>query len=124
MNHLSPNKLKTAGRKIAALVLLLSTAVAGFATLGDGKSKRSDITPGTSLLTARKALKPGTFTLKSGYIFRGNEVINLNQSKQVIRLNTTATVQKGNLTFTVPVKKNVIFDKVKIDISNRQFQRN
>ena len=124
MNHLSPNKLKTTGRKIAALVLLLSTAVAGFATLGDGKSKRSDITPRTSLLSARKALKPGTFTLKSGYIFRGNEVINLNQSKQVIRLNTTATVQKGNMTFTVPVKKNVIFDKVKIDIGNRQFQRN
>lgn len=123
MNHTTSIRFKTISKKFAALVMLLSTAAVTFASLGDGKSKRSEIFPRSSLLSARKALKPGTFTLKSGYVFRGNQVINTAAEKQVIRLNTTATVQKGNMTFTVPIKKNVLFDKVKIDIGNRQFQQ-
>jgi hypothetical protein len=109
-------------RKLAiALVLLFSAAVA-FATLGDGKSKSS--LPHSSLLSNKTALRPGSFSLRSGYSYRGNQVINTQGQKKYINLNTVVTLQKGNTTFIVPLKKRVIFDKVKIDIGNRQFQRN
>jgi len=103
--------------------LILASGVASFATLGDGKSGKLNL-PGTktSLLSGRSVLKPGSFSLKSGYNFRGNQVINTAPAKKIIRLNTVATVQKGKTTFIVPLKKNVIFDKVKIDLGNRQFQ--
>lgn len=103
-------------------IFILATAVGAFATLGEGKLGKSSTLPGKSLLSERKALKPGVFTLKSGYSFRGNDVINLESEKKVIRLNTTVEVQKGNTTFIVPIKKNIIFDKLKIELGNRQFQ--
>jgi hypothetical protein len=51
-------------------------------------------------------------------------VINTAAEKRYFRLNTVVTLQKGNTTYIVPLKKKVIFDKVKIDIGNRQFQKN
>lgn len=106
------------------MVLLLASAAGAFATLGDGKTSKATL-PGikTSLLSGKSVLKPGSFSLKSGYNFRGNQVINTAPVKKIIRLNTVATFQKGNTTFIVPLKKNVIFDKVRIDLGNRQFQR-
>lgn len=103
--------------------LLLASAAGAFATLGDGKTGKANL-PGIkiSLLSGKSVLKPGSLSLKSGYNFRGNQVINTAPVKKIIRLNTVATVQKGNTTFIVPLKKNVIFDKVRIDLGNRQFQ--
>jgi hypothetical protein len=123
MHHQRNSILKTLGRKVAVMGLILASTAAAFATLGDGKSAKSNL-PGTktSLLSGQTVLKPGSFSLKSGYNFRGNQVINTAPVKRVIRLNTVATVQKGKTVFIVPLKKNVIFDKVKIDIGNRQFQ--
>jgi hypothetical protein len=109
---------RVAGRKAAVIVLLFATAAASFATLGDGKSNL----PKSSLLSGKTVAKPGYFTLKSGYNFRGNQVINTTAERKVIRINTVATIQKGRTTFIVPLKKNVIFDKLKIDFGNRQFQ--
>ncbi len=99
-------------------------AVASFATLGDGKIKSVKEGPKKSLLSNKSTITPGTFSLKSGYTYRGNQVINPNSEPKSIRLNTVVTLQKGNITYTVPLKKNVILDKVKIDISNRQLRRN
>lgn len=124
MNRQQNTILRAMGRKLAVAVLLAASAAGAYATLGDGKSGKSSVIPKSSLLTGRSLLKPGSFSLKSGYNFRGNQVItNTNTAKKVIRINTVATVQKGGNTFIVPLKKNIIFDKVKIDISNRQFQR-
>ncbi|MBI5856875.1 MAG: hypothetical protein HZB42_04415 [Sphingobacteriales bacterium] len=106
-----------------AVVILLAVSAAGaYATLGDGKSKSS--TPRSSLLSGKTLGKPGSFSLRSGYTYRGNQIINTQSQKKYINLNTVVTVQKGNTTFIVPLKKKVVFDKVKIDIGNRQFQRN
>lgn len=104
-------------------MLIGITAVAAFATLGDGKLK-SSATPKKSLLSNKATVTPGAFSLKSGYTYRGNQVINPNAEQKYVRLNTVVTLQKGNITYTVPLKKNVILDKVKIDISNRQLKRN
>jgi len=122
MNHPRLTIWRILGRKIAVILLIAVSAIASFATLGDGKSKST--LPGTSLLSNKTALKPGSFSLRSGYTYRGNKVINHTTDKKYISLNTVVTLQKGNTTFIVPLKKKVVFDKVKIDISNRQFKRN
>lgn len=113
---------KVAGKKLAVLILLGISAIGAFATLGDGKTKRD--LPKKSLLSNRIAAKPGSFSLKSGYTYRGDKVINTQQETKYIRLNTTVTMQKGNTTYIVPLKKKVILQNVKIDIGNRQLKRN
>jgi hypothetical protein len=120
MNHPKLTILKSAAKKIAVLVLITGTAVASFATLGDGNKKSSSKTP----LLSSKTYSPGTFSLRSGYTYRGNQVISPQASKQYINLNTTVTYQKGNTTFIVPLKKKVIISNIKISLGNRQFQRN
>ena len=108
------------GRKLTALLLVLVSAGA-FATLGDGRKKAST-TPKNKFLSARTAASNGFFSLKSGYNFKGSEVLNSSVDKKSFSLNTVVNVQKGNTTYVLPLKKKVIIDKVKIDIGNRQFQ--
>lgn len=107
-------------RKLSVITFLLLSAAA-FATLGDGRSKSS--APKSSLLTNKTSLNPGSFSLKSGYSFRGNQVINNNNEKKFIQLNTIVSVQKGNITYILPLKKKAMLNNVKIDISNRQLRR-
>ena len=108
-------------RKLSVFILLAISAIGSFATLGDGKLKKD--LPKKALLSG-KTLKPGFFSLKSGYDFRGNQIINNEVETKYIRLNTTVTMQKGNTTYIVPLKKRVILQNVKIDIGNRQLKRN
>jgi hypothetical protein len=110
---------KTFGKKLAALVLLAITGIGAFASLGDGRKKSDN---GTSFLT--KNSTKGSFSLRSHYSYRGSQVINPQPERRVIRLNTVVTVQRGNTTYVIPLKKNVLLGNVKIDIGNRQFQRN
>lgn len=91
-----------------------------YATLGDGKKKSS--ISSSALLSGRKAIKPGTFSLRSGYSFRGNTVLNEAPRTTVIKINTDVTVQKGKTSVTIPLHKNVAIGRVKIEIGNRQFQ--
>jgi hypothetical protein len=121
MKRKSPKILTINWKKLAAFSLVISFAVVSFATLGDGRNK-SDKSKKLSL--SNKMLTASNFSLKSGYVYRGNDVLNTEPTKKFISLNTFASVQKGNVTYTVPLKKNVFLDNVKIDIGNRQFQKN
>ena len=99
------------------------SAIAAYATLGDG-NKKSSTSPKKSLLSNKATVVPGSFTLKSGYTYRGNQVINTTAENKYISLNTVVTTQRGNTVYIVPLKKRVILSNVKIDISNRQLKRN
>ena len=122
MNHPKLAILKKAAfRKLSVLLLISVSAIASFATLGDGKKKSSSSK--SPLLSFKPVAKPGSFSLRSGYTYRGTQVINTSE-KKYIRLNTTVTLQKGNTTYIVPLKKKVILQNVKIEIGNRQFKRN
>lgn len=121
MSHHSSTISKSIGKKLAVLLLIAVSAAASFATLGDG-NKNS--TSSKASLLSSKALKPGYFSLKSGYIYRGNQVISLQSQQKYINLNTTVTYQKGNITYIVPLKKKVILNNVKIELNNRQLRRN
>jgi len=110
-------------KKLAVVLLVAVSAAGAFATLGDGK-KKAAITPKGSLLSDRTSGSNGFFTLKSGYTYKGNQVLNSSADKKYISLNTVVTVQRGNTTYVVPLKKKAVIDKVKIEIGNRQFKRN
>lgn len=102
-----------------ALALLLCLGVAAYATLGDGKKRQSSAT--RKLLSGRTLGFDGTLSLRSGYNFRGNTVLAPEQQR-VIRLNTDVTMQVGKNTFTLPLRKNVFVDKVKIEFGNRSLR--
>ena len=97
------------GRKLAILVLITGSAVAAFATLGDGKSLPKEKSS-KSLLT-NKSRTNNSFSLRSGYDFRGSQVINV-YNLRYINLNTTLTYKKGSTTYSLPVQKKVFLDKI------------
>ncbi len=124
MNHPRLTIMRILGRKLTALTLIAVSAAAAFATLGDGKRKNASTTPKNALLSGRTATIKGFFSLKSGYSYKGSEVLNSSSDKKYISLNTVVNVQRGNTTYVLPLKKKVIIDKVKIEFGNRQFKRN
>ena len=103
-----------------ACVFGLFIGLGAYATIGVGKKKSA--VSASKILSSRKAIKPGTFTLRSGYNFRGNTILNQNPEQITVQLNTTVSVQKGNTTLSVPLKKNVLIGRVKFELGNRQFQ--
>ena len=114
MNHPKLTIWRILSRKLAVILLLVISAAGAYATLGDGKSKSA--VPKSSLLSNKTSHKPGSFSLKSGYTYRGNQVINVNGEKKYIQLNTVVTVQKGNITYIVPLKKKAILNNGKLSL--------
>lgn len=103
-------------RRTSVAFLLAVTAISSFAVLGDkGKSPKS----GSFLSNENFTVAPGSFSLRSNYNFRGNQVINTKKSSQYINLNTVITYQKGNTTYIVPLKK-----KIYINTANAGFTIN
>lgn len=110
MNHPITKIIWKTLRKRVTIVLLLSISVVGaFATLGDGKIKSDK--PSASLLTKKSTLAKGSFSLRSGYSYRGSHVINI-QNPRYVNLNTTITYQRGHTTYIVPLRKKVVMDKI------------
>lgn len=123
MNHPKVTIIKLLSRKLAIGILIAASAAGAFAALGDG-NKKTSTRPNSSLLSGRTAANSHYFSLNSGYSFKGSQVLNSSADKKYFNINTVVTFQRGNNTYIVPLKKKVIFDKVKIDISNRQLRRN
>jgi len=94
------------GKKVAALAILLTlSAVYSYATLGElGRRVNAGDRP---LLTKKTTVKSRNFTLKSGYNFRGNQVIKNLQEENTIQLNTTFTYRMGGTTYSAPVHRKV-----------------
>jgi hypothetical protein len=111
MNHPTLTIIwRIVSKRIAVILLLAVSAITAFATLGDGKVKKSGRLQ-KSLLSDKALSNSGNFSLKSGYTFRGNQVINT-QTEKYINLNTVVTFQKGNTTYILPLKKKVMLDKI------------
>ncbi|MDX1954727.1 MAG: hypothetical protein SFU20_04285 [Chitinophagaceae bacterium] len=101
-------------RKVLTGVLVIISAAAAYATLGDGggKAKKS-----TLLANHYSKVTPGKFSLKSGYQYRGSQIISQKTQNNVISLNSVITYQKGNTTYIVPLKTNTnTGDKVKFSL--------
>ena len=104
-------------RKLATL-FLIGLSVAAFATLGDGKSKGKR----SSLLNSKPTITPGKFTLKSGYQYRGSQIINQQTQNNTFTRNSLVTYQKGNMTYILPVKT-IIPQRIKVTVGVPQMNR-
>lgn len=107
-------------RKAVTLTLIGISALAAYATLGDGRSKGKK----KSILNNKMIITPGKFSLKSGYQYRGSQVINQERSNNTITLNSVITYQKGNMTYILPLKTTVLTNKVKLGLGIPQLNRN
>jgi len=104
-------------RKLSTL-FLIGLSVAAFATLGDGKSKGKR----TSLLNSKSTITPGRFTLKSGYQYRGSQIINQQNQNNTFTRNSLVTYQKGNMTYILPVKT-IVPQRIKVTVGIPQLNK-
>jgi hypothetical protein len=104
-------------RKLTTL-FLIGLSFTAFAIVGDGKSKGKK----SSLLSSRPTITPGKFSLKSGYQYRGSQIINQQSNKNSFTRNSLVTYQKGNMTYILPVKT-VVPQKIKITVGIPQLNR-
>ena len=106
--NLTPDILR---RKLVTFILV-TISLAAFATLGDGGKKGATRQKG--LLTDQLANRDfKTFTLKSGYNYRGSTIFSAHKEEnRFIMLNTFITYEKGNSTYILPLKKKVLLDKI------------
>ena len=104
-------------RKLVTL-FLIGLSVVAFASLGDGKTKGKK----SSLLNSKPTITPGKFTLKSGYQYRGSQIINQQTQNNTFTRNSLVTYQKGNMTYILPVKT-IIPQKIKVTVGIPQMNR-
>jgi hypothetical protein len=100
--------MRVVRRKVATFILLISFTVAAFATLGDGRVR--SVKSNRSLLGNHSVqiLRNG-FSLKSGYNYRGSNVIDPSEENNTyINLNVVTTLQKGNRTYILPIKSKIL----------------
>ncbi len=111
-------KFKTAINRLVkrklVTVLCITVSLAAFATLGDGSKKNHNEKTQKRLLTTAIPYNFKSFSLKSGYNYRGNNVFAPVSNKYIL-LNTVVTYQKGNSTYILPLKKKILLDKVKFN---------
>jgi len=114
MNTNSVNIKQVTRINIVLLVLLAFSVFSAYATMGIYNNGKNTDKPKSKLLSQQSILKPGTFTLQSGYLFRGGQL--LTTTKPVyLNLNTVATYQIGKVTYTVPLKKQFLMGKVVVN---------
>ena len=104
-------------RKLTTL-FLIGLSVAAFATLGDGKSKGKK----NSLLSSKPSITPGKFSLKSGYQYRGSQIINQQKDKNSFTRNSLVTYQRGNMTYVLPLKT-IVPQKIKFAVGIPQLNK-
>ena len=104
-------------RKLVTL-FLIGLSVTAFALVGDGRSKGKK----GSLLNSKPTITPGKFTLKSGYQYRGSQIINQQNQNNTFTRNSLVTHQKGNMTYILPVKT-IIPQKIKVTVGIPQMNR-
>jgi hypothetical protein len=120
MNLIATIKRNFSKRRIVTAVFI-SASVAAFATLGDGGYKRTP-NPKQSLLAFKPSYDYKNFSLKSTYNYRGNNVFSMNKpANQYVMMNTVVTYQKGNTTYTLPIKKKVLLNKVKLGSAQQPY---
>ena len=97
--------LKPFVKKSAIVFLLAVVTIGALATLGTpGRNKKAK--SNKSLLSIKNSTYTGIFSLRSGYYFRGDQVIKTQENKY-INLNTVLTYQLGHTTYIMPIKKKI-----------------
>jgi hypothetical protein len=95
--------IKTLARKSALCFALTAMAFLTFASSGGGGDKSSKSIPMTNQFTPIRTT--GGFTLKSGPVYRGSNLLNSQKQKDgAVTFNSVVTYKRGNTTFILPYK--------------------
>ncbi len=114
MNSIAKIFKKVLKRKLATAALIAVSACA-FATLGDGGGKKSS-SQNIRMLSYAPSYNYKSFSLKTGYNYRGKTIINQSKTPgKYILLNREVTYQKGNASYILPMKKKLFLDKIKFN---------
>jgi hypothetical protein len=103
-----------------ATAFLITVSVAAYATLGDNGTKKYTGATTNRLLSTKPATGYHPFSLKSGYTYRGNTILNTRNDRFIL-MNTVVTYQKGNATYVLPLKKKLFLDKVTFKPANARY---
>lgn len=96
-------------RKVTTVVLV-TASLAAFATLGEGGKNDHNQ---KLLSTQAQTYNYKSFSLKSGYNYRGSKIFStMPACNNYITLNTVITYEKGNNTYILPLKKKIILNKI------------
>jgi hypothetical protein len=104
-------------RKLTTL-FLIGLSVTAFAIVGDGKMKGKR----SSLLNSKPTIIPGKFSLRSGYEYRGSQIMNQQKDNNSFTRNSLVTYQKGNMTYILPVKT-IMPQKIKLTLGIPQLNK-
>jgi hypothetical protein len=115
MNKSVNNIKKIVRIKLSVFALIIASAFGAYATMGIYSSGKNSDRPKTRLLAQKSTLKPGTFSLKSGYDFRGGRLLTTTTKPTYINLNGVATYQIGSTVYTVPLKKQFLMGKLVVN---------
>ena len=105
---LTATKIKRLVKRKLVTAVFVTAYLAAFATLGDDGGKK-----GTR--STFSELNANTFSLRTPYNYKSNNLFSTSRTQKVIMLNTVVTYQKGNATYILPLKRKVILDKVKFN---------
>jgi hypothetical protein len=113
-----PDTISCLLKKKVVTAVLLTASIAAFAAFGEGgRRDHGQFLSGKSHYFSAK-----TFSLKSNYNYRGNQVFTTpTNSNRYIILNTNVTYQRGNNTYILPLKRKVLLDKVSINSNHIQY---
>jgi len=114
MNTNSVNIKQITRVNIVMIALMAISVIGAYATMGIYNNGKNTDKPKNKLFSQQSVLKPGTFTLKSGYLFRGGQLLSTTQPVY-LNLNTVATYQIGKVSYTVPLKKQFLMGKVVVN---------
>jgi hypothetical protein len=113
---LTATKIRKLLKRKLATAVLISASLAAFATLGDGgKKDQNKVSFNRSSLTSKN------FSIRSGYNYKGNNLFSTPGSSRFIMLNTAVSYQKGHSTYTIPLKKKVLLDKIRFSPSPSRY---
>lgn len=107
------SSIKNLLKKKLATAVFITASVAAFATLGDDGGKKDK----NSSIVVYNYSK--TFSLRSGFNYKSNNIFSAPESKKFILINTVVTYHKGNATYIMPLKKKVFLDKITFAPSSR-----
>ena len=105
---LTATKIKRLLKRKLATAALVTASVAAFATFVDDGGKKGG-------RISNSDFNPSTFSLRTSYNYRSNNLFSNSAPQKFIMLNTVVTYQKGNATYILPLKKKVLLDKIKFN---------
>ena len=112
--NLTATKIKRLIKRKLATAVLVTASIAAFATLGDDGGKKAS-------KSATPEFNPKTFSLRTTYNYKSNNLFSTYKPQKFIMLNTVVTYQKGNATYILPLKKKVLLNKIKFNPAPSRF---